>query len=29
MKKKLKNPKLFINYSQKIDDVYGHLEDYN
>ena len=27
--KNLKNPKAFINYSQKIDDVYENLEDYN
>ena len=27
--KKLKNPKAFIDYSQKIDDVYENLEDYN
>ena len=26
--KKLKNPKTFIDYSQKIDDVYENLEDY-
>ena len=25
----LKNPKAFIDYSQKIDDVYEDLEDYN
>ena len=25
---KLKNPKAFIDYSQKIDDVYEDLEDY-
>ena len=25
----LKNPKAFIDYSQKIDDVYENLEDYN
>ena len=23
----LKNPKAFINYSRKINDVYEHLED--
>ena len=27
--KKLKNPKVFIDYSQTIDDVYEDLEDYN
>ena len=27
--KKLKNPKVFIDYSQTIDDVYENLEDYN
>ena len=27
--KKLKNPKVFINYSQTIDDVNEHLEVYN
>ena len=27
--KKLKNPKRFIDYSQRIDDVYENLEDYN
>ena len=27
--KKLKNPKTFIDYSQKIADVYENLEDYN
>ena len=27
--KNLKNPKAFIDYSQKIDDVYENLEDYN
>ena len=27
--KKLKNPKSFIDYSQKIDDIYKKLEDYN
>ena len=26
---KLKNPKVFIDYSQIIDDVYENLEDYN
>ena len=25
----LKNPKAFIDYSQKIDHVYENLEDYN
>ena len=25
----LKNPRAFIDYSQTIDDVYEHLEDYN
>ena len=25
----LKNPKAFIDYSQKIDDVHENLEDYN
>ena len=25
----LKNPKAFVDYSQTVDDVYGHLEDYN
>ena len=25
----LKNPKAFIDFSQRIDDVYEHLEDYN
>ena len=25
----LKNPKAFIDYSPKIDDVYENLEDYN
>ena len=25
----LKNPKAFIDYSQKIDDVYEDLEDYS
>ena len=25
----LKNPKAFVDYSQKIDDVYENLEDYN
>ena len=24
-----KNPKVFIDYSQKIDHVYENLEDYN
>ena len=27
--KKLKNPKAFINYSQKIDDIFKNLGDYN
>ena len=27
--KTLKNPKAFIDYSQKIDDIYENLEDYN
>ena len=27
--KKLKNPKIFTNYSQTIDVVYGNLEEYN
>ena len=27
--KNLKNPKAFIDYSQKIDDIYENLEDYN
>ena len=27
--KKLRNPKVFIDYSQTIDDVYVKLEDYN
>ena len=27
--KKLKNPKAFFDYSQKIDDVYENLEDCN
>ena len=27
--KKLKNPNAFIGYSQTIDDVYEHLENYN
>ena len=27
--KKLKNPKVFINYLHTIDDVYENLEDYN
>ena len=26
---KLKNPKVFIDYSQTINDVYENLEDYN
>ena len=26
---KLKNSKAFIDYSQKIDDVYENVEDYN
>ena len=25
----LKNPKVFIDYSQTIDDIYENLEDYN
>ena len=25
----LKNPKVFIDYSQKVDNVYENLEDYN
>ena len=25
----LKNPKVFVHYSQTIDDVYENLEDYN
>ena len=25
----LKNPKVFVDYSQKSDDVYENLEDYN
>ena len=25
----LKNPKVFIDYSQTVDDVYEILEDYN
>ena len=25
----LNNPKIFIDYSQTIDDVYENLEDYN
>ena len=25
----LKNPKVFIYYSQRIDDVYENLQDYN
>ena len=25
----LKNPKAFVDYSQKIDNVYENLEDYN
>ena len=29
MIKKLRNPKVFIDYSQTIDDVYVKLEDYN
>ena len=27
--KTLKNPKLFIDYSQTIDDIYENLEDYS
>ena len=27
--KRLKNPKIFIDYLQTIDDVYENLEDYN
>ena len=27
--KKLKNPKVFIDYSQTVDDIYENLEDYN
>ena len=27
--KNLKHPKVFIDYSQTIDDVYGNLESYN
>ena len=27
--KKLKNPKVFIVYSQTVDDIYQNLEDYN
>ena len=27
--KKLKNPKVFIDYSQTVDDIYQNLEDYN
>ena len=27
--KNFKNPKVFIDYSQTIDDVYENLEDYN
>ena len=27
--KNLKIPKILIDYSQTIDDVYGNLEDYN
>ena len=26
---KIENPKTLIDYSQKIDDVYGNLESYN
>ena len=26
---KIKNSKTLIDYSQKIDDVYGNLESYN
>ena len=26
---KLKNPKALVDYSQRIDDVYQNLEDYN
>ena len=25
----MKNPKVFIDYSQTIDDIYENLEDYN
>ena len=25
----LKNPKVFVDYSETIDDVYENLEDYN
>ena len=27
--KNLKNPKVFINYSEKVEHVYENLEDYN
>ena len=27
--KKFKNPKAFVDYSQKIDDAYASLEDYH
>ena len=27
--KQIKNAKVFIDYSQTTDDVYGNLEDYN
>ena len=27
--KNLKHPKAFVDYSQKIDEVYKNLEDYN
>ena len=27
--KKFKNPKAFVDYSQKIDDAYESLEDYH
>ena len=27
--KTLKNPKVFIDYWQTVDDVYENLEDYN
>ena len=27
--KNLKNPEAFVDYSQKIDDIYENLEDYN
>ena len=28
-REQVKNPKAFTDYSQKIDDVYENLEDYN